>query len=354
MYVDGNPPARRMQGMSLIELLISLVVALVVSLAAASSAMVFNASQKQAGGAAGAASVGALSLAALKEDIGQAGLGFFGETAYLCGALNLSVGASDHSVAAFSPLQASRVGDLDQVDVVYAGDIRGGANVVLKQSSDLGSAVPQTFLPAAVGDAVLLAPAAVGVPVVPCTVRSVTAVNGTVPPSFTFANTGAHNQVAFAAPTSYAAKDRVNLLGAITWNRFRVDGENLVIEQPLTGTSAILARGVVAMRVQYGVSAAAGQTTITSWQDPTGAGWSPLSVANVLRLRAVRIGVVLRSEQPEKQQAGVCVATPDVTNLRVLGFDPTPPDVGGIGWNCYRYRTTEVTIPLRNWVMGLS
>jgi type IV pilus assembly protein PilW len=344
---------RTQHGFGLIELMISLVIALVITLAAASSAMVFNATQKQTLGAGAAGSNAAATLAVIKEEVGQAGLGFFGEAAYLCSGLNLSVGTSNLSMASFSPVQVVRTAGVDQLDVMYASSVTGGANVLIKQASDKGSAVTKSYLPAAVGDAILLAPAT---PVDPCSVRSVTAVSTTLPLTLTFGASGTgnqYNQVAFASPATYAADARINHLGNLSWTRFRLDGSNLLLEQPMTGASAIMARNVIAFRVQYGVSAAAGQSTISTWQEPTGAGWTPLSVVNTQRLRAVKVGIVVRSDQPEKKEGGTtCVATSDAP--QVFDFVTTPPDVGGVPWNCYRYRTSVVTVPLRNWVMGLQ
>jgi type IV pilus assembly protein PilW len=243
---------------------------------------------------------------------------------------------------------------VDQLDVMYASSVTGGANVLIKQASDKGSAVTKSYLPAAVGDAILLAPAT---PVDPCSVRSVTAVSTTLPLTLTFGAAGAgnqYNQVAFASPATYAADARINHLGTLNWTRFRLDGSNLMLEQPMTGASAIMARNVIALRVQYGVSAAAGQTTISSWQEPTGAGWTPLSIVNTQRLRAVKVGIVVRSDQPEKKDVNSPECTTTVVGPKVLDFDTTPTDVGGVSWKCFRYRTSVVTVPLRNWVMGLQ
>ena len=79
--------------MSIIELMVGIVVALIVGLAAAGSAMMFTASQRQGIGTGGmTVNVGTV-LAALKNDTANAGLGFFGDNVFLCNTLNLSVDA---------------------------------------------------------------------------------------------------------------------------------------------------------------------------------------------------------------------------------------------------------------------
>jgi type IV pilus assembly protein PilW len=94
------------RGMSIIELMVGIVVALLVGLAAAGSAMMFTASQRQGIGTGGSAvNVGTV-LAALKNDSANAGLGFFGDNQFLCSALNLSVNAAKVADdASFAPLR---------------------------------------------------------------------------------------------------------------------------------------------------------------------------------------------------------------------------------------------------------
>jgi len=60
------------------------------------------------------------------------------------------------------------------------------------------------------------------------------------------------------------------------------------------------------------------------------------------------VGVITRSPQREKTNAnGQCEATP--TKPQLFGEDITP---SGDDWQCYRYRSAVVVIPLRNIVLG--
>ena len=66
--------------------------------------------------------------------------------------------------------------------------------------------------------------------------------------------------------------------------------------------------------------------------------------------RALRIGLVTRSPQPEKPNAaGECEAT---TALPELFGETIAPDVDD--WSCFRYRTVIAAVPLRNLVMGMT
>lgn len=342
--------ARRQQrGLSLVELMVGLVVAMMVGLAAASGAMMFASQQRQGVGTATAVSSATNALAALKEEAAGVGLGFFGDTSYLCKTLRVSVGTADRSQDQFSPLQVVRSASGDQLDLVAAIEVAGGANVLLQSPSDTSSAKLATYFPVAAGQAVLLAPAPGATDPV-CTVRTVTAITPSTadsPLKLSFDSSGIHNAVNFSAATQYLIKDRIALLGELQWHRYRLSGETLVIDQPLSGAPpATLLRNVVGFRVQYGLAGANG-TTIESWQDPVGA-WEALSQSNVAKVRALRIGIAARSQQPEKPGPdGQCHASD--TKPSLLG---TQLDLRG-NWQCYRYRTEMVTVPLRNLVMGM-
>ena len=342
----------RQRGMSIIELMVGLVVALLVGLAASGSAVVFTASQRQGIGVGGATVNINTVLGALKNDAATAGLGFFGSTRYLCDSLNLGKGAAAlWNGTSFAPVRVTRDGAADRVDVLQSSRVEAGAHVRLALPSDGTSASLDSFLPAAVGDAVLLSPEAAGQP---CTVRTVTAVapsTTTTPQQLSFGAGGLHNDAAFTtAPTYSDNGGGVTLLGQLRWQRYRLDGTDLTLERPLDNVSAVIARNVIGFRAQYGVSAVGGATsTLEQWVDATGT-FAALDVTTINRVRAVRVGIVVRSPQPEKRNAaGVCEASLAKPRL----FDQEiEPDV--LDWQCWRYRSAVIVMPLRNLVMGMA
>ncbi|MEN9628883.1 MAG: putative fimbrial biosis protein PilW [Pseudomonadota bacterium] len=348
----SSPRARSGQrGMSIIELMVGLVVALIVGVAASSSAVMFTASQRQGIGVGGVAVNVNTALAAMKNDAATAGLGFFGDSRYLCSSLNLGLGATAHwDGTSFAPVRITRQGGIDRVDVMQASRVESGANVLLALPSTGATASLKSFLPAAVGDAVLLSPEVAGTP---CVVRTVTAVAASTvdtPQQLTFAAGGAHNDASFAAnPTFSDAGGGVTLLGQLRWNRYRMDGTNLVLERPLDGASAVLARNVIAFRAQYGASSTVPTSrTLETWEDATGT-FAALDAAAIARVRAVRVGVVVRSPQPEKpNSSGVCEASLAKPQLFGTEVEPDVPD-----WRCYRFRSAVLVIPLRNLVLGI-
>jgi type IV pilus assembly protein PilW len=223
------PERRAQRGLSIVELMVGIVVALLVGLAATTSAVMFNASQRQ-GIASGGVTVNATTaLAALKNDATSAGLGFLGDGRPLCQRLNLSVGAvmmSDGET--FSPVRITAEAQGDRIDVFYGTNVQAGANVLLGTSSDGSAAELQSRLPVAVGEAVLLAPEALGDP---CVVRSVTAAapaTETTAQQLDFGSGGAHNAKAFTTAPDFPERARVTLLGELRWNRYRLEDGNLI------------------------------------------------------------------------------------------------------------------------------
>ena len=353
----SGAPARRAlgqprRGLTLVELMVGMVVGLLVSLAAASSVRLFTASQRQSVGV-GAVGVNAMTaIAALKNDVSNAGLGFFGQSTFMCPTLNLGVGANLISDgASFTPVQGRRVGLNDVLEVVYGTDVSSGA-AVNATSPDALSAAVESFLPASVNQSLLIAPEGV---VAPCTVRSITAVTPATPvlkQVLALDAGGTYNQAAFTNVPAYPLNSRVALLGNLQWNRYAVDNNgNLVLTRVLDGRSAILLRNVMGFRVEYGTSSAAsGGSMLDSWRATTDAGWAAIDQTNIGWVRALRGGVVVRSAQREKPNAnGVCEASSAKPQLFGKVIEPDVVD-----WQCYRYRSAVFLAPLRNIVYGLK
>ncbi|MBL8343039.1 MAG: PilW family protein [Rubrivivax sp.] len=338
------------RGLSLVELMAGIVVALLISLAATSGAMLFTATQRQGMGTGGAMINTSTALAALRDDVAAAGLGFFGDSQFLCQRLNLSVGTTALiDGATFTPLSITAEAGGDRIDVLYATEVASGTNVLLNAATTASAAQLRSLLPAAVGQAVLLAPQTPGDPCVVRTVTANTPASLDTPQSVEFDNlsTARFNRAAFTTAVTYPDRGRVTLLGDVRWSRFRLVGTDLTLERPLAGTSAVLARNVLAFRAEYGL-ANAGTTALASWQAASGA-FATLTPANLPRVRALRIGLVTRSAQAEKRNAaGDCEAS---TAMPTLFGTAVTADVAD--WQCYRYRSSTLVVPLRNLVLGM-
>ena len=127
----------------------------------------------------------------------------------------------------------------------------------------------------------------------------------------------------------------------------------------VTGTNATLLRNVIGFRVLYGVGppvpdvpdeTSTGNTgTIINWTKTTDAGWGALNDVTTRQLKALRIAVVVRSPQREKN----CDASASKPTLwGDLGITPDVIEPDVTDWQCYRYRTQIVVAPMRNIVYG--
>lgn len=335
------------RGLSMVELMVGIVVSMLVSLAAYGSAQMFSASQRAGIGTGGGSLAAGNALAAIKNDAAVAGLGFFVGSTPLCASLNLGVGSTVHSNAgAFSPIRITRDGDHDILDIVYASTVEAGTSVVTALPSDGSSAEVLALLPAATGQAVLMAQPGGGGLCLMRTLTASTAASSTTGQILTFGSSGSHNGATFSTAAQFGRFARVTLIGAVQWNRYRVNSGNLVLERPLEGTTAVLVRNVESFRVQYGTTASATATTLDGWSDATGT-FATMTAANQSRVRALRVGLMVRSTQREKpDNAGNCIAT--ATAPALLGSTPATLTGGDTSWKCFRFRSNVAMLPLRN------
>lgn len=359
MYAPDPPRSvpRGQRGVSIVEVMVGMVVALLVGLAATGSALMFSASQRQGIGTGGSLINASTALTALRDDVAAAGLGFFGDRQFLCSKLNLSVGAAVvRDGTDFAPLNVTAEAAGDRIDIVSATQVAAGANVLLNAATTGASAALRSLLPVSAGQAVLLAPAAPGDPCLVRTVTGVTASTDDTPQMLEFAASAAtgvslaHNLGTFTTNPTYPDKGRVALLGGLNWTRYRLQGTDLRLERPLGGDPVVLVRNVVAFRAEYGrSSAAAGSTTLETWDDS--ASVPAMSASGLPRVRALRVGLVTRSPQAEKPNpaTGLCEATATMPTLFGAAVTSDVTD-----WQCYRYRSAIVVVPLRNLVMGMT
>ena len=160
-----------------------------------------------------------------------------------------------------------------------------------------------------------------------------------------------HTRVAGADGVTYSAVDAslVNLGPAASVGRieYTVDTTGRVLRTqnrlPTDGPVSPVINDVVNLKAQYGLDTD-NDGAIDTWQDPTGGVWSAANLPNqplatLRQIRAVRIAIVTRSAQYEKD-----VVTPGP--LKMLD-DKVSMDLDADDQH-YRYRVLETVVPLRN------
>lgn len=132
-----------------------------------------------------------------------------------------------------------------------------------------------------------------------------------------------------------------------------------------TAAAVAVTDNIVSFKAQYGLDRRSGGLftpelgmQVTTWSgtmlDADGDGVAG-SAGDYQRIAAVRIAVVARSRAPERPNAsGVCTATPALptvfANDTVFGNVSVTVAVPGdtVDWRCYRYRSFETIMPIRN------
>lgn len=160
----------------------------------------------------------------------------------------------------------------------------------------------------------------------------------------------------FTVAPAYGIGDVVINMGTFRHRRYEVISERLNETNPVGGGSTPLVDQIVALQAQYGIVDAGGQT-ITQWCNATAdskcGDWSNPTANDILRVRAMRIAVVARSVQYEK----------DVVSPASLAlwddYDPDKDDPAPFmslteAQRHYRYKIFNTIVPVRNLIWGTS
>jgi type IV pilus assembly protein PilW len=390
------PPAvqhpRRCQGFSIVELMVSIVIGLL-ALAFATRLVVSSETSKQAAlGGSDSMQNGVLALFSIERELAQAGWGlndplingcdtnFYDANSYAL----LSAARGAATVTPLAPVVIQSVSSGSDVLSINSGTSFSNTGMVkLSGNYAAGTAAlnidraPYGFngtdTVVAGGDVIVVAPEAPGS--ARCAMAQVSA---PVEPSAP----GGQNQLLIASGgvnrynqgslgVSYSALTtggRVFNLGPASKLSFHTWSLNQGFLQlratDLAGTTAAPAAvtdNIVAIKAQYGLDRRSAALfdpekgmQVDTWSgtmvDADGDGTAG-SAGDYARIAAVRVAVVARSRNPEKPNAaGVCSATADVAFTVFDGTVTVPLTVTGdtVDWKCYRYRSFEAIVPLRN------
>lgn len=341
-------PALHQRGLSLVEIMVGLVLGMIAVLIVLQVFQQSDGARRSALGGDDAHNSGALALTLLQRDLRQGGYGVAAFPVLDCdvalpGGLtlaNLAPVTINHA-----DIPAGDAGT-DTLLVVYgaASGAPEGSRIIAQPGADTYSvAAPTSF---AVGDLVLASPVARPTP---CTLQltAVTAVVAPAPPNVTVAN-----------GVAGMANGRLYNLGpAPRVLAYAVRGQQLTVCNLLQAdcTDAASAANtavwvpvgshIVSLRVQYGRDTSGppmdAVVDVFDQQAPTGA-------CDWMRISAVRLAVVSRSPQQERE--AVTAAAP-----AWAGSVQAPVDLSGLSdWQNFRYRSYETLVPLRNmtWLGG--
>lgn len=370
-FFASGPVLSRQSGMSLVELLIGIVIGLVATLAISNLFSGFEARKRMIAGGADAQSSGVLALYYLQRDAQNAGFGLplynSNDPSPLLCPLNTSINQGG-VVINLSPVVIVE-GDTGQdiVRIRYGNPASGGAS--LRATGNM--AAPDL-------DGRLIG----------CQENDIVLFHQTSSnPSCTLARVDrltAARTISALTELNTAPTDRpVSILNGADWVRFSCLGAwnqyeysvNAAHELTRTGgtpssnpfpnsVAVPVASDIVALQAQYGVTdsldptsssatAAAYLNRVDQWRDATGDFGPGISLLNRNRIRAIRIAVVARDGSLQKTAVSQACdgEVQGLSKVCIWKADATPANVNLThipDWQRYRYRTFEVTVPLRN------
>lgn len=378
------------RGFSLVEILVAMVIGLIGMLVIFQSFDTFEAQKRTTTSATDAQESGLMALNAIERDIRLAGYGLFYGNQLACNRMNVWTGSAATQV----PL----------MPVMITDGGSGSDTIVTSYSTSAFGSLPAQLLldtttsaqPLQVNNATRTAGFSVGnmllvanpIRQFNCTRLQVSgttlAADGasltvaTSPGSSAPANPPAGTNLFATTPnavSSYgnspAEPSIVINMGAFSRNQYSVvinatnrNGELQQLDLTNAGATAVsLADGIVNLQAQLGVSTAAATQEINTWVNPTGT-WAPtaITIADIGRVKAIRVAIVSRSSQMERTTAmasgnvtSACTTPAGTVNNGPCAWNDSgttaAPQIdlsADANWQRYRYRVYETIIPIRN------
>lgn len=382
MKVQGLAAARRTGGFSLIELMVAVAIGMVLTMAITGLMVRSEAGRRALTTVNDVSMNGAYLSYTLDRTLRNAGSGYTQSwpQAYGCRLLASRAGTQILPRTAAFPAPFASVPQTVRLApvIVHAGAGNGGSDVLAVMSG--ASALGEQPIPVQAGSVtgtLLRLPATVGLRAddltmvlqdqTNCMVQQVAAgFAGGASQQLNFGGTYAANTInsvnldsfgvgtaAFLAPIGNAAGNQpaFQLLGVhsntrlMTFDLLRLDGSN---------TTTPIADGVLDLRARYGVDSD-NDGRVDTWVSPATAPWnaatlqdgSTTSRDNLARILAVRVGLILRNNVPERNAvspASLVLFSDLASTLQVTRtLSATEQQL--------RYRTLEFTVPLRNVMM---
>lgn len=338
----------RQTGFSLVEIMVGMAIGLLAVLVITQVFIVFEGQKRSTTGTASGQSNGSVALYTIGRELQIAGYGLLPVTdsPLECNPVPSIGGISLDPVIITDGGGAA--GASDTIAIRYGPSPMGGIPSMIKAMVGTIATV-DTNLGCRVGDTALIINGAA------CVMTTVTGPTDiAIPPVATVPADLTH--VVLQSATGVLAGANLACLGAWSQSIFAVNNGNL----ERNGVPIIA--GVVNMQAQYGISASANSNQITQWVEATAAtGWNTPSVANRNRIKGVRVAVVARNGQYEKDvvssacssrtsasPTGLCAWDATSANPAIASPAPAINLANDADWNHYRYRVFETIIPLRN------
>lgn len=359
-------------GVTLVELLVGMAVALIATLVITQMYANFEGQKRTSVAGSDAQENGLAALFTLERDIRMAGYGLTANPLMSCNTVYSGYDTGTAIVTpapgltntAIMPVRITEGGaSPDQIELISSASSRPGIPVQIRQAmpSPAGDLKVTNTTGFNVGDVIIVSDG------VNCSVMQITNIQAPAGGSGLFGfvhNNGQGAPFNMAGNitngwSAYGVGANVYQLGQLVSRRYTVQASAntraLFVEEriPPAAPNPMVA-DIVDLQAQYGI-AAAGSQQVTCWVNATNGGnacdagdWQNPTPAQVRRIRAIRLGVLARSGIAEKASVagGACDTTTVAPTWSGGAFN-----MGG-NWQCYRYKTFETVVPLRNVIWG--
>lgn len=389
----------RARGFSMVELMVANTIALLVALAVVSSVLTLGRQFSIIGANVAVQGNAHVALLAIDGAAGSAGAGLYSNGQLICPTWNAWNGSAVVSNgAAMMPARiVAGAANTDSDTLVFSGGTGAGvlsavpvmaptlgANIKVGQGGRLalgdlaligvpGSTVPCTLFQVTTAPAA--SPSGCGGNAVTCDIVIRAANQGVNPNPTVFANEPTYGFTTSGTTYGPAVVSRIGSTAAglhqdafavqcnslVRYNAFTSPTVPACTPSPLAFAAGVdaIAMDVVQMQAQYGISASGSSDVVTQWVEASGATWGGTpAVANVARIKALRIVVVTRSREADGSFVSAdCTNAAGVANTGPCSFqDAAAPVIdlsattvaSGRTWRHYRYRVLKAVVPLRN------
>jgi len=366
-------PRSRSRGVTLIELLVAVAIGLIATVAIFQVFAVFEGQKRTTASGGEAQTNGALALFTLERELRLAGYGI-NNTDYLgCNILGWheATGGTAFTLT-WAPVRITQgvAGAPDTVTVMYGSGnlLPNPANITQNMASPVVPYVVGNRYGFREGDVIIAAETGKD-----CTLAQVSNLpTGAGQTGQILHASGSYNDPDTGAPTatrynkpaglgvSYTFNGKVFNIGARPVNNiYTIQSGQLMLAQMLsapTTAAAALYDGIVQVQAQYGKDDGIDNGTVVHASYTAGDGIidkfdevPPVTAADWAQVLAVRIAVVARSNLPERPDPdGVCRTTTAASANRPQWAAGDIDVSADANWQCYRYKTFETTVPIRN------
>ncbi|MCO5108979.1 MAG: PilW family protein [Burkholderiaceae bacterium] len=356
------------KGVTLVELMVALVIGSLAVLVIQQVMAVFEGQKRTSSGGSDAQVNGAVALFSIEREIRQAGYGLFGGNGPLC-PLGINIYFNGTTVSDGGTLRPVVVMDggagPDAIEFLRSDtDFAAIPTSIVKNMPNASSEVTTDSNAGLAQNQVFLVAGKDAGKV--CTLMQMSqdpqkTGNGwnLQHNSGQFAYNPSNPGNAFKTAPAYEIGDAVVNMGNLVHGRYQVLCDRLTQVDPTTAAAPYtcanatpLVDEIVDLQAQYGI-APAGSVQISQWCDATAAStcgdWSNPGAADLSRIRAVRIAVVARSVQYEKEQV-----SPATLALWEAGDPGDPPPSRALtdDERHYRYKVFTTIVPIRNVIWG--